>query len=433
MQQRPLDSTVRARVEIFVRHAWARARGQWQQRGERAIPTHRPGARVANWLDFRKDVLGLFARARDEHGDMVRIPVMYNDVVLVHDADVMREVLVEQPERYGRGISHVALRGIIGDGMLTSEFAPWIEQRRAAAPAFSAAGLRPLETSAGPIIDEWLARWDERRGEVRPLAIDLMTLTTQIAVEHFFGARLELAEAGRFVDDFVRVQALALRRLTDPWTIDRGAARALARIRGLAERLADEGARPELASQAMTVLATAPENPSNVIAWTLYLLARHAEIDGRTAAAVASGDDGELAAVVHESLRLYPGAWSFERTALEERVVAGYHLPAGTMMMFCPYTLHRCPRRWLDPEVFRPERFAGRSLRELDPFTYMPFSAGPRRCVGDRFAIAVVMAVLRRFLPRFRVELDARERGAPWPLFTLRPRTNILGRIVRRA
>lgn len=434
MQQRALESTVLSRVEIFARSTWARWTGTWEDRGERPIPTYRPGARLTNWLEFRKDVLGVFTRARTDHGDLVRLPVMYNDIYLVHDAEVLRDILIDHPGEYGRGISHVMLRRIVGEGMLTSETAPWIEQRRAAAPAFSTAGLRPVEGIAEEIADAWIARWDDdaRRGAVRPLALDLMGLTAQVTVKHFFGAALAMDRAVQFVDDFVRVQALAFRRLTDPWALDFRAGPALARIRQLSTSLAAASSRPELASQAMTVLATAPENPSNTLAWTLYLLARHPEVDRQVAAAIAGGDEAYLAAVLHESLRLYPGAWSFERTALRDRVVAGYHLPAGAMLMFSPYTLHRCPRRWPEPEVFRPERFLDRSPRDLAPFTFMPFSAGPRRCVGDRFTIAVVTAVLRKFVARFRLELDARERGEPWPMFTLRPRTNILARLVRR-
>lgn len=431
MQPR-IEGAVTSRVKVFARHTWARLTGEWRGKGGRAIPAFRPGARVANWLAMRRDVLGLLARAMREHGDVVRIPAMYNDVHLVNDAEVLREILVAAPASYGRGISHALLRGIVGDGLLTAEFEEWVGLRRAAAPSFSTAGLRDIEATAAGSIAAWMARWEghARRGETRPLALDMMTLATQISAAHFFAAELRVEEAAQFVDDFLRVQVLTFRRVTAPWAIDPAAGRALARIRRLAARLVAVGPHAELHAQAMTVLAAAPENPSNTLAWTLYLLGRHPQIGRRAAEAAAAGDDSYLAAVVHESLRLYPGAWSFDRTALEDRVVAGYHFPAGTLLLASPYTLHRCPRRWPEPEVFRPERFLDRPARALDVTTYMPFGAGPRRCIGDRFALAVVMAVLRRFLVRFRVELDPRERGAMWPMFTLRPRTNVLARLV---
>src|SRR5690606_16783185 len=103
--------------------------------------------------------------------------------------------------------------------------------------------------------------------------------------------------------------------------------------------------------------------------------------------------------------------------------------PRGSDILISPYTLHRNPLFWRDPDDFSPQRFDGRSPDDLPPFTYMPFSAGPRRCIGDRYALRIVAHVLPRFLLRYRVVLDSEERGQAWPLFTLRPRTGILCRL----
>ena len=130
-------------------------------------------------------------------------------------------------------------------------------------------------------------------------------------------------------------------------------------------------------------------------------------------------------------LRLYPGAWVYERIAGEDDVVAGYHVPKGTCMVFSPYATHRNAKYWPEPDHFMPERFDGNAMRELTPFTFVPFSIGPRRCVGDRYSTHIVSEILARFTARYNVHLDAEEQGETWPMFTLRPRTGILCQLER--
>jgi cytochrome P450 len=280
-----------------------------------------------------------------------------------------------------------------------------------------------------------MKRWDvaARRGETRALGLDFMCLTSQVAWEVLFGYRMSDAEAEQFTADFIALQADIFDRLRLPILPPRPSSLLqLHRITRLARRMSRSAATGSLAPQTMTLLATAPENPSNTLGWASYLLARHPH----HAAAIRdqlrhSGPSEHLRDVIHETLRLYPGGWLYERIALTDDVVAGYHVPKGSCLVFCPYTMHRNPAYWPEPELFRPERFAANSLRELPLYTYVPFSVGPRRCVGDRYTVHLVSRILARFVARYLVVLDQRERGEPWPMFTLRSRTGILARLER--
>lgn len=398
----------------------------------RSIPVW--GSRLTNWQAARGDLLGLLLRAAENCGDVVRVPVLHDSLVLVNDQAVLHHILVEAPEAFGRGRIHHALRRIVGEGMLTAENEGAASLRAAAAPAFEPARIAALPAIVERRIEPWLARWDEfaARGEVRPLAPELMGLTAQIAVEYFFAAELPLVDALTFVDDLATVQAHVYRRLSEPWAMwSPTAGRALARIEALARGFAPTAASAPLLPQAMTLLATAPEHPANTLAWALFLLGRDPDVASRAEYAAHAGDDNFLGAVIHESIRLYPSMWAFERMTLADTTVAGRSFPVGTQIVISPYILHRNRRHWQRPQEFRPERFLGRSPKELPGLTYMPFSAGTRGCPAESFAVVVTATVLRRLLARYRVELDAGEQGEPAPMFTLRPRTGVLARLQR--
>jgi len=130
--------------------------------------------------------------------------------------------------------------------------------------------------------------------------------------------------------------------------------------------------------------------------------------------------------VVEETLRLYPPAWVLEREAISSDVIGGYRVVPNTIVAVAPYTLHRHPRYWPNPEDFDPERFAPERSAERPKYAYLPFGAGPRLCIGNGFAMMeaqIILAMIMRdcalhVVPDFKVELV--------PSITLRPRGGVL-------
>lgn len=382
-----------------------------------------------------RDPLAMLSAAMHRRGDVVRIPVAIHEIILFNHPDAYERVLVRNHQNYGRGFSHKILRAIVGVGMLTAENDEWLATRRSAAPRFTPKALAEIQPIIDAHLEPWLRRWDAaaERGETRALALDFMALTSQIAWQGLFGYRMSEAEAEQFTRDFIHVQDDLFRRLRMPILPPRPSSFVqLRRIQKLARRLGRSVDAGSLASQTMTILATAPENPSNTLGWANYLLARHPDHAEVIREQLSRQPQSErLRDVLHETLRLYPGGWLYERTALADDVIAGYPVAKGSCLCFCPYTMHRNPRYWSDPEAFMPERFSKVSVRELPAHTYVPFSVGPRRCVGDGYTVELVSRILARFIARYRVILDERERGEPWPMFTLRSRTGILARLER--
>jgi len=172
----------------------------------------------------------------------------------------------------------------------------------------------------------------------------------------------------------------------------------------------------EVRDQAMTLIAAGHEMTSNALAWTFALLSRNPERYARLRAELAAALGGRtptaddvarlpyLDGVIKESMRLYPPAWTLNRTALEPFELEGYRFPAGTRVVFSQWVIHHLPDVWDDAEAFRPERWDPAVGRQPPRGAYFPFGAGPRMCIGmplaDMEARLVLATILQRFAPR---------------------------------
>ncbi|XP_047472820.1 cytochrome P450 4C1-like [Penaeus chinensis] len=152
--------------------------------------------------------------------------------------------------------------------------------------------------------------------------------------------------------------------------------------------------------------------------WVLYLLGHHPEIQARVHEELESifGDEDRPATMddlrsmkllencIKESLRLFPSVQRFGRILHEDVRICDYVIPAGTNIMLFPYRIHRDPKQFPDPERFDPDRFLPENSKHRHPYAYIPFSAGPRNCIGQKFAVMEEKVLLSSILRKFRVE-----------------------------
>jgi cytochrome P450 len=131
-------------------------------------------------------------------------------------------------------------------------------------------------------------------------------------------------------------------------------------------------------------------------------------------------------AVLHEALRVYPPVWALARMAAEDDVLDGVRIPKGSLVFFLPWLIHRRGDVWADADKFDPSRWLPDSPRPKSRCAFMPFSSGPRKCIGDGFALLEGQLVLATLLQRVKLELAADQRIAPEPVFTLRPRHGVM-------
>jgi cytochrome P450 len=155
----------------------------------------------------------------------------------------------------------------------------------------------------------------------------------------------------------------------------------------------------------------------------------HAELDSLLGGRAPTLDDFPklkyIEQVLTESLRLYPPAWGTARIAMEDHEIGGYHIPKGAGVSFTQWTMHRDPRWFTDPEIFRPERWEDGLAKRLPRFAYFPFGGGPRQCIGNTFALMEATLVLATIAQKFRFRLVAGHPVVPLPSITLRPRHGI--------
>ena len=206
----------------------------------------------------------------------------------------------------------------------------------------------------------------------------------------------------------------------------------------LAAHDADEGAMTDkqVRDEAVTLFVAGHETTATSLAWSFYLLARHPEILARVVEEADAFGDTPIehydatkldvtTRVFREALRLYPPVMLFPRRTLEEVEIAGTVLPRRTIVFVSAYAQHRRADVWPDPDRFDPDRFLPEREATRPKGSYLPFSAGPRFCIGMHFAMMEGPIVLATLLRRFRFEIDPSSTIVEDDFATLRPRGGV--------
>ncbi|XP_013415216.1 cytochrome P450 4A25-like [Lingula anatina] len=177
----------------------------------------------------------------------------------------------------------------------------------------------------------------------------------------------------------------------------------------------------EIRDEASTFLFAGHDTSSNAISWTLYSLAKHPvyqdkirdEVDeilhGRTKDDILWQDLPKLeylTLVLKESLRMHSPAVNIARETTQEWEIDGLKVPPGICIDIWPWAVHHNPHVWDNHMEFQPERFLPENMEHMDPFAYIPFSAGPRNCIGKHFAMNELKVMVARIIHRFHLELD---------------------------
>ena len=194
-------------------------------------------------------------------------------------------------------------------------------------------------------------------------------------------------------------------------------------------RLSDQALKSEI----LTLLLAGHETTAHALTWAIYLLSCHPNAQQKLAdeVSVAIGRRSPTAQdlpkltytqmVIDETLRLYPPLWAFSRRAERDDIVCGYRIPKGARLLVSPYVVHRLPEFWSDPERFVPERFSPEGSAQKQSHAYIPFGAGPRQCIGKRFATLQMQLILPMIMQEFRVGLTSSQTTVTEASVTLQP------------
>jgi cytochrome P450 len=177
----------------------------------------------------------------------------------------------------------------------------------------------------------------------------------------------------------------------------------------------------ELRDETKTFLIAGHETTSTWIYWTLFALAQHPDVQERLYQSIILKEKNKdkdkdkndyLSAVLQEVLRLYPPVGMTTRISSYPETFAGYHIPANTRLVVSMFLLHRHPLYWDDPETFRPERWLNVSDDEWERrrFAFLPFLAGGRNCIGQRFATIEAELVVAPIVRAFSIQMAPSQR-----------------------
>ncbi|WP_316519764.1 cytochrome P450 [Kitasatospora brasiliensis] len=391
---------------------------------------------VEQWRAEEAELVDLLARAQRGVGGVAAFRLGPTPTVLVTDPAAVQHVLGRHPDRYVKR-SHRA-RMLVGDGILSATGDAWKRQRRRLQSQFTGTGMRRYEQRIAAAARRTAERWEEYRRtgatfdvaeEMRGFALDTvwraltgMPLDDRTdhelrSVERVVAAMPTLpsnaADARDAVaEDLARIDAVAHAAIDAARSSGSAGSTEPA---GLLRELVEAGEQfPEytdrlIRDELVTLLVAGHETTATTLTWLFLLLDRHPE--ARTA---------DPQTLVSETLRLYPSAWLLPRHAIEDDVIAGHHIAAGTDVLVCPYLTHRDPALWPDPERFDPARFAPGADRPGQLGAYFPFGLGARACLGTQFALRETTALLELLLPMGPLTFESRPKGAAYSI-TVRP------------
>jgi cytochrome P450 len=423
---------------------------------------------LGNFRDFQRDQLAFYASCARDYGDVVPVRFGRSHALLIYHPDAIEEVLVTRSRDFVKSPAIRLLRPLLGEGLLISEGATWLRQRRLVQPAFHRQRLAGYGETMTAFTERALADW--RAGQVIDLHAEMMALTQAIVAKTLFDADVSdqahaaLHAANVLAEDFgARLRSLRLLPYWVPTPANLRSGRAIRRLDQVVYRIiaarrsggedrgdllsillhaqdADDGTRMtdrQVRDEVMTLFMAGHETTAVALSWTWYLLAQHEEVDGRLAEelrAVLGGRAPTLAdlprltyteRVVTESMRLYPPAYGMGRQAARPSEVAGVPVARDTIVIIPTWVVHRDSRWFDEPEAFRPERWADDPARPLPRYAYFPFGGGPRQCIGNAFATMEAVLLLATIAQRFRLELVPGQRVTPTPYVTLRPEPGI--------
>jgi len=397
---------------------------------------------------------------------------------IINEPSGIRHVLLDNAANYRKSeLTRRLLEPGLGRGLLTSEGETWRRHRRIMAPAFdrrSMEGYAPVITG---VTSELLARWDvlPNLSEV-DVGAAMMHTTLHIISRAMFSANsdeiVDVVEqgVGRY-QTTVRPSLLDLLGFpawfTKLFSSRRGTAAVfnefdkavdqlinnrarlpngqpkdlLARL--VAARDADTGGgmtAKEVRDEVVTIFMAGHETTAQALTWTWYLLSLHPSVEGNLYEELTTVLNGRTPQyedianlrytrmVIEESMRLYPPAHTMAREPIAPDYILGHRIPAGSLVLIVPWLLHRKASLWDQPDRFNPDRFTTEPAR----FTYIPFGAGQRICIGAGFAMTEAILILAMVAQRYRLRLKTSHPIEPQGLITLRPRYGMPMTVERR-
>ena len=401
-------------------------------------------------------------------GDTFRLNIGFNkSVIFSRDAGLVEYVLQKNQKNYVKSeIQTKDLVKYVGKGLLTSEGEHWKKQRKLIQPAFHKKQLTNLlDSIKQAILQEYEKITVGEELDIFPIYNDL---AFQTVVKSLFSSAANQDEINRLQYITEETQKMLVKELRQPYLgwwfrasgkidsylkLTAEARNILSKIVQerrdskekyddlldmLLEAKYDDGNfmdEEQLIDEILILFTAGHETTSNSLTFTAQLLALNPEWQEKIYEEISTLKEQDLdlmsyvtkcqitQQVIEESMRLYPPAYFIDRVNLEEDEFEGKYFEPGSNLLFSLHEVHRHPNLWEDPDDFKPERFAegGRKFSSQ----YFPFGAGPRKCIGNNFAMFEMIIAVTELVSQYKIvpgfdEIDIK------PLITLKPKNAIL-------
>lgn len=414
---------------------------------------------------LQRDPLKFLSELAGKYGDVVYFRSGREHFYLLNGPDFVKDVLLTSARKFAKGRALERSKLLLGEGLLTSEGEFHLRQRRLMQPAFH----RQRIAGYGEAMVQFATRRRERwqGGQEIDVHAEMTALTLAIAGKTLFDADVEsdTGEVMSAISEAFGLFHLTLMPFSEfleklPFSPIRKLHRARERLDRVVYRIIGErrrsgedrgdllsmllraqdaeagGARmtdEQLRDECLTLFLAGHETTANLLTWTWYLLSGRPEVESKLHREVVEvigsrranfEDIAKLpytAMVISEVLRMYPPAWIIGRRALEAHEIGGFKIPARALVAVSPWITHHDARWFREPLRFDPERWRPEAQASRPKFSFYPFAAGPRQCIGEGFAWAEATLVLATVAQRWRMELLPGQNIVPKPSITLRP------------
>lgn len=416
-----------------------------------------------NLSELRRDPLEFYTNLHKNLGDVVHYRLGFTKCYMLTKPEGIQHVLKDNHSNYRKTVFYKKMRPLVGLGLLTSDGEFWRQQRRLSQPAFHRDQLERYATVMSNSVHSMLAKWSQRN-QVE-LTEEMMSLTLEIGSQSLFGTEL-VQEADSIkkattttlnhmmhkfeslfdVPEFIptprnlrfqkanrNITQAVSKIIANKRQIDSSKDLLTSLMKAKDEKTGASMSEKQLRDEVVTLLLASQETTAMALCWTLYLLSKHpieqkriereleTELKGNPPTASSVSQLTYLNQVIQESMRLYPPAWWYGRTPIKDDEICGFRIPAGSVITILPYVLHRDPTIWPNPEQFIPSRFSESETAKRSIYSYIPFAAGPRNCIGKDFALLEIKLILANILRRFRLVNRVEEPLKAIPGVTLRP------------
>lgn len=411
-------------------------------------PTHDGLPVIGNTHQLVREQDGLYEAAAC-HGDVVHLQLLgIGDLYQVNHPDLAEQILANDHDRFRKAsLSQEDLGDLLGQGLVLSEGELWERQRERIQPAFY---MDRIADYADTMTAEARAAADDWTGTPTVnIENEMKGLTLRILVKSMFGSDIDYESRGiretvRALQEPGQPTKQPIARMVPKWVpipMWRRYKRGIRDMESMIQEFVDarrqggveerddllsmlltatdeegeEMSEKLLRDEMMTFLFAGHETTATALTFTWFLLAQHPEVERRLVAELEEVLTADHATfedlpeleyteqVVREAMRLYPPVPSIPRETTQALELGGYTLPKEATVAPMQWTIHRDKRFWRQPHTFRPERFAGEDDRSQ--FVYFPFGGGPRRCIGQQFAIVEAKLILATLARQYHLGL----------------------------